>query len=56
MEAESAKNSLLRPVISDYEDPVDFLKEMIDYRKKTEKTFSVHAVAATLRKVSPTLV
>jgi uncharacterized protein (TIGR02147 family) len=56
MEIEKVKESLLRPVISDYEDPVDFLKAMIEFRKKTEKTFSVHAVAATLRKVSPTLV
>lgn len=46
----------LRPVISDFEDPVDFLKAMIEYRKKTEKSFSVHAVAVTLRKVSPALV
>lgn len=48
--------TLSRPIISDFADPVDFLKAMIDFRKKTEKTFSVHAVSATLRKVSPSLV
>ncbi|WP_413288649.1 TIGR02147 family protein [Bdellovibrio sp. HCB337] len=56
METLKMQAPLLRPVISDFEDPVDFLKLMIEYRKKTEKSFSVHAVAVTLRKVSPALV
>lgn len=47
---------IVRPIISDFEDPVEFLKLMIEYRKKTEKSFSVHAVAVTLRRVSPALV
>jgi uncharacterized protein (TIGR02147 family) len=56
MEIVKVSETILRPVISDFEDPVDFLKLMIEYRKKTEKSFSVHAMTASLRQVSPALV
>ncbi|HEY8270739.1 MAG TPA: TIGR02147 family protein [Pseudobdellovibrionaceae bacterium] len=56
MDIEFAEKPLLRPNIVNYEDSVDFLKAMIHFRKKTEKTFSVHAATAPLRKISPTLI
>ncbi|MBS1971157.1 MAG: TIGR02147 family protein [Bdellovibrionales bacterium] len=56
MELENKEKPLLRPVISESTDPVDFVKQMIEYRKKTEKGFSVHAATASLRRVSPSLV
>lgn len=51
-----APPSLKRPIISDFQDPVEFMRAMIEYRKKTERSFSVHAATASLRKVSPALV
>jgi uncharacterized protein (TIGR02147 family) len=56
MELESKEKPLVRPVISEFTDPVDFVRQMIEYRKKTEKGFSVHAATASLRRVSPSLV
>lgn len=56
MELENKEKPLLRPVISESTDPGDFVKQMIEYRKKTEKGFSVHAATASLRRVSPSLV
>lgn len=56
MELQNTEKPLIRPVISDFEDPVEFMKSMIEFRKKTEKSFSVHAVTAGLRRVSPSLV
>lgn len=46
----------VHPSIGDFQDPVAFLKAMIDHRKATEKSFSVLEGTATLRKVSPSLV
>lgn len=45
-----------RPQITSYSDPVLFIRDMIQFRKKNEFGFSVHAVTSSLRKVSPTLV
>ncbi len=56
MEIENAKAPVVRPVISEATDPVSFVKQMIEYRKKAEKGFSVHAATASLRRVSPSLV
>jgi len=56
MEMQNEQKPLLRPVISEFTDPVEFVKLMIEYRKKTDKSFSVHAATASLRKVSPSLV
>jgi uncharacterized protein (TIGR02147 family) len=46
----------LRPSISVFQNPVEFLKAMIEFRKRTEKSFSVLEATASLRKVSPSLV
>ena len=45
-----------RPAISAYLDPADFVRDMIQYRKKTERSFSVHRSTKKLRRVSPALV
>lgn len=45
-----------RPVISSFENPREFLKAMIEYRKATEAHFSILQATKNLRKVSPTLV
>ncbi len=46
----------LRPIIGDYQDPAQFLKDMIEYRKRTEKSFSVMRATESLRKISSALV
>jgi uncharacterized protein (TIGR02147 family) len=56
METEMNKALPKRPLISDFQDPVDFMRAMIEFRKKTDKLFSVHTATASLRKVSPALV
>lgn len=56
MELQQDQQPLNRPIVSDFADPVDFVKSMIEYRKKTEKSFSVHSATASLRRVSPSLV
>lgn len=45
-----------RPQITSYQDPVRFLRDMIEYRRRTEASFSVLMETRRLRKVSPTLV
>jgi uncharacterized protein (TIGR02147 family) len=45
-----------RPVIGKYQDPVEFVKDMIAFRKATESDFSVSAHSKRLRRLSPTLV
>ncbi len=45
-----------RPVLSEYAEPRAFLKAMIEFRKRTEKSFSVMAATQDLRKVSSALV
>ncbi len=45
-----------RPVIGQYFDLVDFVKDMLVFRKANEKSFSVSRATRVLRKVSPTLV
>ncbi len=56
MKADIEKPLQTRPVIGDYQDPVTFMQAMIEFRKATEKSFSVSGVTAHLRRVSPTLV
>lgn len=56
MEAALHQISLLRPVISEFEDPGDFVRAMIEFLKKTEKNFSVYTETKFLRKISPTLI
>lgn len=48
--------TLDRPTISAYSDPAEFVRDMIQYRKKTERSFSVHRATRALRRVSPALV
>jgi len=45
-----------RPVISEYQKPSDFVKDMIHFRKTTEAGFSVFQTTKRLRKISPALV
>lgn len=56
MEVERDPVNITRPPISAFENPVDFLRAMIEFRKKTEKSFSVQSATAFLRKVSPALI
>ncbi len=45
-----------RPTISQYDDPAEFVKDMIRFRKNTEAGFSVFRSVKRLRKISPALV
>lgn len=45
-----------RPSITDYIDPVEFVRDMLNYRKRSERSFSVLAATKNLRRVSPALV
>ncbi len=46
----------LRPIITEYHDPVEFLRDMIGYRKGSERSFSVMTASRSLRKISPALI
>jgi uncharacterized protein (TIGR02147 family) len=45
-----------RPVISEYSNPADYIRDMIRFRKETEAGFSVLQASRSLRRVSPALV
>lgn len=45
-----------RPQLSEYEDPVTYLTDMLEFRKSTERGFSVANHCQRLRRVSPTLI
>lgn len=45
-----------RPLLHSYENPAEFVRDMIRYRKFAEPGFSVLKVSKTLRRVSPALV
>lgn len=45
-----------RPIISEYQDPVEFVRDMIGYRRHSDETFSVLSASRSLRKISPSLV
>src|SRR4051812_15896031 len=45
-----------RPEIDRYNDPRTYLRDMIRFRKATERSFSVLKACRDLRRVSPTLV
>lgn len=53
---EISKPIQVRPVMSDFTDVRDYLKAALDYRKKSEKDFSVYRAVGKLRKISPALV
>lgn len=46
----------MRPIVFEYDDPVEFVRDMVAYRKKTERSFSVLRISKKLRKISPALV
>ncbi len=50
------KFELIRPQFSEYDDLVNYLTDMIEFRKKTEPGFSVAACCRRLRRVSPSLI
>ncbi|MGE0631730.1 MAG: TIGR02147 family protein [Pseudobdellovibrionaceae bacterium] len=45
-----------RPIITHYQTPADYVKDMIQFRKTTEKDFSIAQFSKKLRRVSPALV
>lgn len=47
---------MIRPQMTEYQDPADYVRDMVAYRKRTEPHFSVLRETKNLRKVSPTLV
>ncbi len=51
-----SKNIQVRPVMSDFSDARDYLRAALEYRKKSEKDFSVYRAVGKLRKISPALV
>jgi|GEM_PF-6436038 len=50
------KKEVQRPLISQFNDPVEFMQEMIRYRKKSVKGFSVATFSKSLRRLSPSLI
>ncbi len=56
MQDNSVETNIQRPVIDDFKDPVDFVKAMIEFRKKSDRSFSVMKATSELRKVSSALV
>ena len=46
----------LRPNITEYSDPAKFLADMLNYRRHTERGFSIQRHTRGLRRVSPTLI
>ena len=45
-----------RPVIANYENPIEFARDMLRFRKASESGFTVQLATKSLRRVSPTLV
>ncbi len=41
-----------RPLIAQYQDPVEFFRDMLNFRKKVESSFSVSREAKKLRRVA----
>lgn len=50
------KNEAPRPQLSEYDDMVNYLTDMLQFRKKTERGFSVSGQCRRLRRVSPALI
>ncbi len=46
----------IRPAIETYDDPIQFLSDMLTFRKSSDDGFSITKATKTLRRVSPTLV
>lgn len=45
-----------RPTISEYLDPADFVRDMLQFRKSRDRRFSVQRATRSLRRISPALV
>ena len=45
-----------RPIINSYGEPIEFIRDMIRYRKITERNFNVRSATQHLRRISPALV
>ncbi|RYZ76234.1 MAG: DUF4423 domain-containing protein, partial [Proteobacteria bacterium] len=57
MDTTSSKPPLLtRPAIESFDDPVEFMADMIRYRKASDANFSVVQATKDLRRISPALV
>lgn len=50
------KSTTERPVLADFDEPVDFLRAMIEYLKAVDPSFTIVKATKNLRKVSPALV
>ncbi len=55
MEITKAQN-IERPVMANFDHPVDFLKAMVTYLRRTDSEFTIVKATQNLRKVSPALV
>lgn len=49
-------NPPLKPQMTDYQEPADFLRDQLEYLRRSDRTFSVLKSSQGLRKLSPTLV
>lgn len=47
---------LERPILTEQENPAEYLRVMLDYRRSIEPDFSIKSAVKTLRRVSPALV
>ncbi len=56
METERQPLQKTRPQITDYTNIVEYFRDMIAFRKASEKNFSVLSATQTLRRVSPALI
>lgn len=45
-----------RPVVGVYQDPAEFVRDMIQFRRRTDRSFSVQKATRSLRRLSPALV
>jgi uncharacterized protein (TIGR02147 family) len=45
-----------KPIITEYQDLIEYIGDALEYRKATDHGFSVYTTTKSLRKISPTLV
>lgn len=54
---ETTKQQLIsRPTVSEFDNPIEFIRAMLNYRKQEDRNFSVLQETKKLRRVSPALV
>jgi uncharacterized protein (TIGR02147 family) len=56
MEKQTIPSSPARPTMADFNEPYEFIREMIAYLKASDAQFSILSATRSLRKISPTLV